>query len=77
LLEISRNEDNTIIFITHDVSEAVYLADTVYVLSHRPARILRRVDVPAFPARDIALKSSAEFRSIEKQLLEMLYGANG
>ena len=74
LLEISRNENNTIIFITHDVSEAVYLADTVYVLSPRPARILHRVDVPQFPVRDIALKSSAEFRGVEKQLLEMLYG---
>ena len=55
------------------VSEAVYLADTIYVLSHRPARILHRVDVPAFPIRDVALKSSGEFRAVEKQLLELLY----
>jgi NitT/TauT family transport system ATP-binding protein len=74
LLQISKHEDNTIVFITHDVSEAVYLADTVYVLSNRPARILHRVDVPPFPVRDIALKSSAEFRAVEKRLLEMLYG---
>ncbi len=33
LLDVSRSEDNTILFVTHDVSEAVYLADTVYVLS--------------------------------------------
>ncbi|HEY0729913.1 MAG TPA: ABC transporter ATP-binding protein, partial [Pyrinomonadaceae bacterium] len=33
LLEISRLENNTILFVTHDVSEAVYLADTIYVLS--------------------------------------------
>ena len=33
LLDVSRTEDNTILFVTHDVSEAVYLADTVYVLS--------------------------------------------
>ena len=39
LLDIARTEDNTTIFITHDVSEAVYVADTVYVLSARPARI--------------------------------------
>jgi NitT/TauT family transport system ATP-binding protein len=73
LLDVSRTEDNTILFVTHDVSEAVYLADTVYVLSPRPARILHRVDVPYFPTRDMALKSSSEFRAVEKTLLEMLY----
>ena len=36
LLDVSRTEDNTTLFVTHDVSEAVYLADTVYVLSHAP-----------------------------------------
>jgi NitT/TauT family transport system ATP-binding protein len=73
LLEISRVQNNTILFVTHDVSEAVYLADTIYVLSSRPARILHQVDVPAFPVRDIALKSAAEFRAVEKQLLDMIY----
>ena len=73
LLDVSKSEDNTILFVTHDVSEAVYLADTIYVLSHRPARVLHRVDVPAFPIRDVALKSSSEFRAVEKQLLELLY----
>ena len=73
LLDVSRAEDNTILFVTHDVSEAVYLADTVYVLSPRPARVLHRVDVPAFGTRDIALKSATEFRAVEKTLLEMLY----
>jgi len=73
LLDVSRTEDNTILFVTHDVSEAVYLADTVYVLSSRPARILHKVDVPFFETRDIGLKSSSEFRAIEKKLLEMLY----
>ena len=73
LLEISRAENNTILFVTHDVSEAVYLADAIYVLSQRPARILHRVDVPAFPVRDIALKSAPEFRAVEKQLLDLIY----
>ncbi len=58
LLDISRKEDNTILFVTHDISEAVYLADTVFVLSPRPARILHRVDVPYFRSRDLALKST-------------------
>ena len=73
LLDVSRSEDNTILFVTHDVSEAVYLADTVYVLSARPARILHRVNVPFFANRDIALKSSNDFRQVEKQLLDLLY----
>lgn len=73
LLDVARTEDNTTIFITHDVSEAVYVADTVYVLSARPARILHRVNVPAFPDRDISLKSSAEFRAVESRLLDLLY----
>ena len=73
LLDVAKKEDNTNLFVTHDVSEAVYLADAVYVLSSRPARILHRVDVPFFQNRDIALKSSSEFRSVEKKLLDLLY----
>ena len=57
LIDVSRSEDNTILFVTHDVSEAVYLADTIYVLSSRPARILHKVDVPYFAVRDVALTS--------------------
>ena len=73
LIDISRKEDNTILFVTHDVAEAVYLADTVVVLSKRPAQILHRVEVPVFHDRELALKSSKEFRDVEQNLLDMLY----
>jgi NitT/TauT family transport system ATP-binding protein len=73
LIDISRKEDNTILFVTHDVAEAVYLADTVFVLSARPARVLHRVEVPEFRERDLALKSSREFREVEEKLLDLLY----
>jgi NitT/TauT family transport system ATP-binding protein len=73
LLDVSRAENNTILFVTHDVSEAVYLGDTIYVLSARPAQILHQVDVPAFPVHDIALKSAPEFRAVEKKLLDLIY----
>jgi ABC-type nitrate/sulfonate/bicarbonate transport system ATPase subunit len=73
LLDVSRSEDNTILFVTHDVSEAVYLADTIYVLAPRPTRILHRVDVPFFESRGISLKSSTEFRNVEKKLLDLIY----
>jgi NitT/TauT family transport system ATP-binding protein len=77
LLDVSRAENNTILFVTHDVSEAVYLADTIYVLSQRPARILHQVKVPSFPVRDIALKSAPEFRAVEKKLLDLIYAPPG
>ena len=73
LIDVSHSEDNTILFVTHDVSEAVYLADSVYVLSSRPARILHHVQVPLFGERDFGLKSAPEFRAVEKQLLDLLY----
>jgi len=73
MLDVSRTEDNTTLFVTHDVSEAVYVADSIYVLSPRPTRILHRIDVPFFHDHDISLKSSNEFRAVEKQLLDLLY----
>ena len=73
LIDISRTEDNTILFVTHDVSEAVYLADTVFVLSKRPAQILNRIEIPTFHERDLSLKSKPEFRDVEKQLLDLFY----
>jgi ABC-type nitrate/sulfonate/bicarbonate transport system ATPase subunit len=76
LIDISRKEDNTNLFVTHDVSEAVYLADTVIVLSKRPATLLHRIEVPHFAERDLSLKSSKEFRDVEKQLLDLLYAKN-
>jgi NitT/TauT family transport system ATP-binding protein len=76
LLDISRDEDDTILFVTHDVSEAVYLAETVYVMTPRPARILHRIEVPTFARRDVELKSSSEFRAVEKQLLDLLYSSS-
>jgi len=73
LIDISRVEDNTILFVTHDVAEAVYLADTIFVLSKRPAQVLHRVEVPVFSERDLALKSKPEFRDVEQRLLDILY----
>ncbi|HZS38969.1 MAG TPA: ABC transporter ATP-binding protein [Polyangia bacterium] len=73
LIDISRKEDNTILFVTHDVAEAVYLADTVIVLSKRPAQIVERVEVPLFTERDLSLRSKPEFRDVEKHLLDLLY----
>ncbi len=77
LIDMSHKEDNTILFITHDVTEAVYIADSIFVLSSRPARIRHRVEVPTFARRDHGLKTSPEFRAVEEKVLEMLYNEEG
>jgi NitT/TauT family transport system ATP-binding protein len=78
LLDISKKLDNTILFVTHDVAEAIYLADTIFILSPRPAKILHRLDVPAFTApHDFALKQSAAFRDVESKVLDLLHEIPG
>jgi NitT/TauT family transport system ATP-binding protein len=75
VLDMLRRSENTVLFVTHDVSEAVYLADVIYLLSSRPAQILHRVDVPFFADRSFAVKSSPEFRKVEDQLLSLLHAS--
>ncbi len=72
ILDVLRREDNTVLFVTHDVSEAVFLADVVFVLSHRPARLLHRVEVPYFEERGPELRQSPKFKQVENHLLELL-----
>lgn len=62
----------TALLITHDVREAVYLSDRIYVLSPRPARILRAIDVPLPRPRNLADMASARARAIENEILETL-----
>ena len=58
ILDVLRTQDNTVLFVTHDVAEAVYLADVIFVLSHRPARVLHRIEVPQFESREPSVKQS-------------------
>ncbi|MCU0699840.1 MAG: ABC transporter ATP-binding protein [Myxococcaceae bacterium] len=73
ILDVLRRQDNTVLFVTHDVSEAVYLADVIFVLSHRPAKVLHRLEVPFFSSREPAVKQSPEFQRVEAQVLDLLH----
>ena len=52
LLQIYRNVDATILFITHDLDEAVYLADRVVVMGRNPGHVIETVKVPLPRPRD-------------------------
>ena len=72
ILDVLRKQDNTVLFVTHDISEAVFLADTIFMLSHRPARVLERIEVPYFESRDPSIRQSAEFKRLENHVLDQL-----
>jgi NitT/TauT family transport system ATP-binding protein len=73
ILDVLRTQDNSVLFVTHDVSEAIYLADVIFVLSHRPAKVLHRLEVPFFASREPSVKQSAEFQRVEAQVLDLLH----
>src|SRR5205085_1272983 len=62
LLRIWEAEKKTILFVTHDIEESVQLADRVVVMSTRPARIQRIVEVDIPHPRDISSRRYIELR---------------
>jgi len=62
----------TVLLITHDVREAVFLSDRIYVLSQRPATVVAEIEVPLPRPRAIDMVSDPVFAGIEAQLLKIL-----
>lgn len=73
LLQIWRQVDITILFITHDLDEAVYLADRVLVLDRNPGRVNELLEVPVPQPRDTGQFLTPEFLSAKKRLEEMIH----
>ena len=73
LIKILEKTDQTIIFVTHSVDEAVYLSDRIIVLTKRPAKIKEIVEVPWPRPRD---RASPEFTALRKKILDELEKEN-
>jgi ABC-type nitrate/sulfonate/bicarbonate transport system ATPase subunit len=72
LLEVWSEFGQTIIFVTHDVDEAIYLADRVYVMSPRPGRIKLELSIPLARPRERNMITSGAFASLKGPLLSAL-----
>jgi NitT/TauT family transport system ATP-binding protein len=73
LLKIWESVDVTILFITHDLDEAIYLSDRVVVLGAHPGRILEIIEVPVARPRDSDQFLSGHFLATKKRLEQLIH----
>jgi len=73
LMEIWQNIDITVLFITHDLDEAIYLADRILVLKAHPGEVQEIIEVPVPQPRSPEQFLSPEFLATKKRLEELIH----
>ncbi len=73
LLKIWEKRRKTILFVTHSVDEAVFLADKVVILSPRPAKVLKVLEINLERPRD---RTSPEFVGYRREIMNLLQGTS-
>ena len=74
LLRIWTEQRKTIVFVTHSIPEAVLLSDRVVVMSPRPGRIARILDVPLPRPRSFAMEGEPAFQETAQTIRNMIFG---
>ncbi len=72
LLKIWAEKRKTVLFITHQIDEAVYLADRVLVFSSRPGRVAADIRIPFARPRELSLKRTPEFLKIVDDIWSLI-----
>lgn len=73
LLDIWQKERKTVLFVTHDIDEALFLGDVVYVMSARPGRIMDTIDVQLERPRNYDVVTSEHFIGLKRQIMKSLH----
>lgn len=69
LLNIWRREAKTVLFVTHSIPEAIYLADRIVVMTSHPGRVKAVIEVNEPRPRDV---TSAGFNRVQREIMELL-----
>jgi NitT/TauT family transport system ATP-binding protein len=77
ILHVHRLERSTIVFVTHDVEEAIYLGHRVVLMAPRPGRIDSVYEVPLPAKREQDMKLAPEFLRLKRQLLDRIRETSG
>lgn len=72
ILEIMTEERKTVVFVTHSVEEAIFVANRIVVVSARPATVHTVIDVPFGFPRHHAIKTEAEFMDIRREVEDLV-----
>jgi NitT/TauT family transport system ATP-binding protein len=73
LMRIWAADKKTVIFVTHNITEAILLADRVVAMTPRPGRIARVIDIDLERPRTVAMEFSERFKSYSDQVREVIY----
>ncbi len=63
-----------VIFVTHDIEEAIFLSDRVFVFSFRPGRIMEEIEIPFPTPRTLDIKENPKFLDIKRRIWNLLAG---
>jgi NitT/TauT family transport system ATP-binding protein len=74
---VHRIEGSTIVFVTHDVEEAIYLGQRIVLMAPRPGRIDTLYDVPLPAERHQDMKLAPEFLALKREILERIRETSG
>ena len=77
IAHVHRQERSTIVFVTHDVEEALYLGHRVVLMAPRPGRIDTVYEVPLPHKRSQEMRLSPEFLQLKRQVLERIRETSG
>ena len=72
LLKIWEESHKTILFVTHDIDEAIFLGDRVYVMTARPGRIKKVLEVPLPRPRTLEVLTSEPFTALKREVLDLI-----